>query len=55
MQPDDRGAAYLSDMLAFAAEVVEFTQGAPLSDYLAQRMKRRATERSIELLGRLER
>ncbi len=51
MQREERDAAHLSDMLAFAMEVIEFTDGISLEMYLAQLQTRRATERSIELLG----
>ncbi len=51
MRRDQRDPAFLADMLHFALEVVEFTGGVSLETYQGSLQVRRATERSIELIG----
>ena len=51
MQPEERDAAYLWDMLEAAKEVKDMTAGYSLEGFLANRILLRATERSIEIIG----
>lgn len=51
MQPDERDAAYLWDMLAAGREVVDFTRDVTIEAYLQDRMRQRAVERSVEIIG----
>ena len=51
MRRDQRDPAFLADMLRFALEVVELTNGVSLETYQGSLQIRRATERSIELIG----
>jgi uncharacterized protein with HEPN domain len=51
MRRDQRDPAFLADMLRFALEVVELTNGVSLEAYQGSLQIRRATERSIELIG----
>lgn len=51
MQPDQRDAAYLWDMLEAARRAVEFTRGVTLAHYLENRMLQYAVERAIEIVG----
>jgi len=47
----DRDAAYVSDMLGFAREVVTYATGQTEESYLRTPMVRRAIERCIQLIG----
>jgi uncharacterized protein with HEPN domain len=51
MRPDVRDATWLMDMLKFARELVEFTSGVTREQYFRELMRRRAVERSSEILG----
>ncbi len=51
MQPDDRDAAYLWDMLQAAKEVEEMVGNCDLAAFLDNRVLLRALERSIEIIG----
>jgi uncharacterized protein with HEPN domain len=51
MRPDEHDAAYLWDMLDAAREVVRFTGGVSFAAYERDRMRQRAVERSVELIG----
>ncbi len=51
MQPEERDAAYLWDMLQAAKEVHEMTAGHDLGKFLANRVLLRATERGVEIIG----
>lgn len=51
MQPEERDAAYLWDMLQAAKEVESMLDDRDLSAFLADRILLLATERSIEILG----
>lgn len=53
MQPEARGAAHLWDMLKAAEEVVLFTTGGSLREFLSEeaRLVRLAVEREFESLG----
>lgn len=46
--PDD---AFLWDMLDAARSILQFTEGLELADYSADLLVRRATERSLQILG----
>lgn len=48
MSHDD---AYVLDMLRFAREVMEFSNGVTREQYLSDLAKRRSVERSLELIG----
>jgi len=50
MQPEERDAAYIWDMLDAGKTVVEFTQGLSLSDYLKDRKLQLAVEREVEII-----
>ncbi len=51
MQPDERDAAYLWDMLEAAREAFRFTEGVPFVAYTQDRMRQRAVERAVEIIG----
>ncbi len=51
MQPEDRDAAYLWDMLQAAREVDEMLDTYDLNTFLADRVMLRAIERTIEIIG----
>lgn len=51
MQPEDRDAAYLWDMLEAAREVADMLKGQDPAAFLADRILLRATERGVELIG----
>lgn len=48
---NDHVKAYLSDILHYAAKVIEFTAGRTLDEYLSDEFFRSAVERQLELLG----
>lgn len=51
MQPEERDAAYLWDMLDAARAVREFASSRTYDDYQKDRMLRGAVERHIEIIG----
>jgi uncharacterized protein with HEPN domain len=51
MQPEDRDAAYLWDMLQAAKEVESMLEDHDLDAFLADRVLLRAIERGVELIG----
>lgn len=51
MQPDERDAGYLWDMVSAAREVTSFTHGIAFEAYRHDRMRQRAVERAIEIVG----
>ena len=51
MQPEDRDAAYLWDMLQAAREVEDMLEDRDLAAFLSDRVLLRAVERSVEILG----
>lgn len=51
MPPSEPDAARLWDMLAAAREVVSFAAGVSVDQYVADRMRQRAVERSVEIIG----
>lgn len=51
MRPDLHDAALLWDMLANARLVQEFTAGISLDAYRSNVMRRRAVERSVQIIG----
>ena len=51
MQPDERDAGYLWDMLDAPRSVVEFTEGIRYEEYLKDRMRQFAAERAIGIIG----
>ena len=51
MQPSERDAAYLWDMLDAARTIREFTSAVRLEQYNQNRMLRLATERGLEIIG----
>ena len=51
MQPDERDAAYLWDMLSAAREARAIVEGIPVDRFLGDSLRRRALERTIEILG----
>lgn len=51
MQPDERDAGYLWDMLDAARAVVQFTEGIRYEEYLKDRMRQFAAERAIGIIG----
>jgi uncharacterized protein with HEPN domain len=51
MQPEERDAAYLWDMLDAAQAVQEFAAGKSLREFLDDRMLRSAVERQLEVIG----
>lgn len=51
MQPEERDAAYLWDMLQAAREVVSMMDDQDLTTFLASLVLLRAIERGVELMG----
>lgn len=51
MRPDERDAAQLWDMLDAAREARAVVEGIPMDEYLGDRVRRRALERTMEILG----
>lgn len=51
MQPEDRDAAYLWDMLQAAREAVEMMSGHGLKAFLKNRVLLLAMEREVEIIG----
>ena len=51
MQPNERDAAYLWDMLEAAQSVFRFVSGKTFEDYAADVMLQSAVERQVEILG----
>ncbi len=53
MQPEERDAAHLWDMLEAARDILRFTEGLSLSEFLADGANaiRPAVERKLEILG----
>ena len=51
MKPEERDAAYLWDMLQAARDARELLEGRSLAKYLADRVRRLALERALELVG----
>ena len=51
MPPEQRDIAYLWDMLEAAREIQGFTSNVPFSIYLQDRMRQRAVERALEIIG----
>lgn len=51
MEPDERDAAYLWDMLDAAEAVRQFVQKRTFHEYMTNRMLRGAVERHVEIIG----
>ena len=51
MQPEERDAAYLWDMLEAAKELESMVKDSDLPAFLADRVLLRAVERSVEIIG----
>ena len=51
MSPIERDGAYLWDMREAARETVELTAGLSEGEFLENRTLRRATERTVEIIG----
>ena len=51
MQPDQRDASYLWDMLEAARQVIGFTRGVSLAEYSETPMRHLAVERAIQIIG----
>ena len=51
MRPDGRDAAHLWDMLAAAREARAIVEGIPVDEFLGDTLRRRALERTLELVG----
>ncbi|MGA0024911.1 MAG: DUF86 domain-containing protein [Burkholderiales bacterium] len=51
MPPESRDAAHLWDMLSAAREACAVAAGLTLEEFLADRLRLRALERTLELLG----
>ena len=51
MLPEERDAAYLWDMLQAALETQEYIDGISFYQYSKERMRQRAIERAIEIIG----
>ncbi len=51
MSPDSRDAAHLWDMLSAAREAHGVVEGISLEAFMADRLRLRALERTLELLG----
>jgi len=51
MKPDDRDTANLQDMLEAALEARELVAEIPADEFLQARVRRRALERVLELIG----
>ena len=51
MQPEERDAAYLWDMLQTSRDILEFTRGVSLGEYNSNKMLQMAVERGFQILG----
>jgi uncharacterized protein with HEPN domain len=51
MQPEERDAAYLWDMLRASEEVVSFVKDKSWKDYQASDLLRSAVERKVQIIG----
>lgn len=51
MQPEDRDAAYLWDMLDAASSILGFAEAKNFEVYLQDRMLQLAVERGLEIIG----
>jgi uncharacterized protein with HEPN domain len=51
MQPEEKDAAYLWDMLQAAREIRDFIRGKSLEDYLNDLVLQAAIERKVEIVG----
>jgi uncharacterized protein with HEPN domain len=51
MQPDERDAAYLWDMLDAALVIKEFTAEMTFAQYTQDKRTRMAVERAVEIIG----
>ncbi|MDI6853426.1 MAG: DUF86 domain-containing protein [Deltaproteobacteria bacterium] len=51
MQPDERNAAYLFDMLKAAEKIQRYIEGKKFGDFTADELLRDAVERNIEIIG----
>lgn len=51
MQPEDRNAAYLFDMLEAAQKIQRYIAGKNFSDFIREELLRDAVERNIEIIG----
>ena len=51
MQPEERDAAYLWDMLQASRDILEFTQGVARDEYSSNKMLQMAVERGFQILG----
>jgi uncharacterized protein with HEPN domain len=51
MQPEERDAAHLWDMLSAARDALGFAGGKPLPAFSADKMARAATERALMIVG----
>lgn len=51
MQPDERDAGYLWDMLDAARTICDFVAGADREGYLGNRMMQLAVERCVQAIG----
>jgi uncharacterized protein with HEPN domain len=55
MQPEERDAAYLWDMLQASRDSLEFTRGVSLDEYNSNKMLQMAVERGFQILGKAAR
>jgi|SRR3954462_8695587 len=51
MQPEERDAAYLWDMLQASRDILEFTRGVSQDEYSSNKMLQMAVERGFQILG----
>jgi uncharacterized protein with HEPN domain len=51
MQPDEKDAGRLWDMLTYAEEIRDSLGGTTFDEYLAHKERRLATERRLEIIG----
>lgn len=51
MRPDERDGAHLWDMLGAAREARAIIEGIPVDRFLGDTLRRRALERTIEIIG----
>ena len=51
MQPDQRDASYLWDMLEASRQILDFTRGVTFSEYSENSMLYLAVERAIQIVG----
>ena len=51
MQPDERDAGFLSDMLRYARSVLRSVEGLAFADYVGDDNLRWSVERRIEIIG----